>query len=113
SLHVALPFYWIDALVGRRDLVENRRGVGRPPLDARHGLGELLHREQLACGAPGVVAARPVRRGVERVRVAQAGHHVGPGTHGAGDEPAPTRRRVDRALAGEPDLLAEVPLPLG
>src|SRR5829696_6591409 len=101
----------VDVLVGGRYLVEE--GVAVPPLDAPHRLLQLGAGEGLARPRPREHPAGAMRRGLQRLGVAEAADDVARRPHRAGDEPVLPSPRLDGALAGDPEVLAEVPLPLG
>ena len=92
----------IDVLVGARDLVEERVGV--PPLDPLHRRVELRAGEGPPRRRPAVLAARAVRRGVQRQLVPLAGHDVGPRCPSSPGSGPACPAGVDRALAGQPHV---------
>ncbi|MDQ0985126.1 NADP-dependent 3-hydroxy acid dehydrogenase YdfG [Streptomyces sp. V2I9] len=98
----------LDRLVRPRNLVHDAR-----VLTALHALGLLLQvlgREAPLRRAPAHPAARAVRRRVERLLVPEALHDVRTGAHGPRNDPVVAGPRPDRALAGDQQVHAVVPL---
>src|SRR5215472_15201798 len=101
----------VDGLVGSGDLVQERTGPA--PFDALHGGLKLGHAEGFARGCPAVLAPGPMRRAAECQLVPLAGHDVRASAHRAGDQAPNALVGVNRTLAGQPHLTAEVLLSLG
>src|ERR1019366_3045593 len=97
---------YVNRFVRSRDLIQE--GVTVPPLYTFHCGIKLRARELLAGAGPAVLAARAVRRGVQREAVALADHDVRTGAHRAGNQPGRALTRVDRALPGQPYVLSEM-----
>src|SRR6478735_8603085 len=100
----------VDALVRAGDFVEHTRVLAAH--DALRLLDQFSRREGLSC----LVAAHPapgaVRAGMEALRRALAADDVAARAHAARDDAELAGTGADRALARQPDALAEVRLPL-
>src|SRR5579862_3465992 len=100
----------IDVLVGAGDFVEQHFGPAE--LDPGHGRFEILHRvggSRLGARHP---PSRAVRRGLERLRIAEPADDVAARAHRTGNHAAHAFAGFYGAFARDPDVVAEVTLDL-